>query len=197
MARVNSASSRQQKRGRFRTARAQRQSLRCSFQEHPCKPPPYRSVHDPVKTGVQSSGPWDPWLPVVENSRLSTQRGHSARCAPEDCKSSAQQTLPVAHYQTLLQQRTAQNDCGTLFLGEEQERGVGRRKAGASAEIPFVPSQSRIQDGEERKTLDVRMSRAPKKKAEPTAKRRWLARHRRRLRGQPPAVDGQPTTVGQ
>ena len=37
----------------------------------PCKPPPYRSVHDPFKTasGVQNSGPWDPWLPV-ENSRL-------------------------------------------------------------------------------------------------------------------------------
>ena len=31
---------------------------------------------------VQSSGPWDPWLPVVKNSRLFAQRGHSARCAP-------------------------------------------------------------------------------------------------------------------
>ena len=43
------------------------------------KPPPYRSVHDPFRTasGVQNSGPWDPWLPVVENSRLSAQR---ARC---------------------------------------------------------------------------------------------------------------------
>ena len=31
---------------------------------------------------VQNSGPWDPWLPVVENSRLFAQRVHSARCAP-------------------------------------------------------------------------------------------------------------------
>ena len=46
--------------------------------------PPYRDVHDPLKTasGVRNSGPWDPWLPVVENSRLSAQRRHSARCAP-------------------------------------------------------------------------------------------------------------------
>ena len=32
--------------------------------------------------GVQNSGPWDPWLPVVKNSRLFAQRRHSARCAP-------------------------------------------------------------------------------------------------------------------
>ena len=32
--------------------------------------------------GVQNSGPWDPWLPVVENSQLFAQRGHSARSAP-------------------------------------------------------------------------------------------------------------------
>ena len=71
-------------RGRFRTARAQRQLLRCSSREHPCKPPPNRSGHDPFKpaSGVQSSGPGDPWLPGVENSRLYAQRGHSARCAP-------------------------------------------------------------------------------------------------------------------
>ena len=31
---------------------------------------------------VQNSGPWDPWLPVVENSRRFALRGHSARCAP-------------------------------------------------------------------------------------------------------------------
>ena len=38
-------------------------------------PPPYRSVHDPFKTAsVQNSGPWDPWLPGVENSRLFAQR---------------------------------------------------------------------------------------------------------------------------
>ena len=36
-------------------------------------------MHDPFKTasGVQKSGPWDPWLPLVENSRLFAQRGHS------------------------------------------------------------------------------------------------------------------------
>ena len=64
-------------------------------------------MHDPFKTasGVQNSGPWDrgkhqtktknpwctsrgcrvpwdPWLPVVKNSRLFAQHAHSARCAP-------------------------------------------------------------------------------------------------------------------
>ena len=55
---------------RFRTAQAQRQLLRCLSREHPCKPPRYRRMHDPFKiaSGVQSSGPWDPWLPAVENS---------------------------------------------------------------------------------------------------------------------------------
>ena len=38
--------------GRFGTARAQRQLLRCLSREHPCKPPTYRSVHDPFKTGI-------------------------------------------------------------------------------------------------------------------------------------------------
>ena len=32
---------------------------------------------------MQNSGPWDPWLLVVENSRLFAQRAHSARCAPK------------------------------------------------------------------------------------------------------------------
>ena len=32
---------------------------------------------------MQNSGPWDPWLPVVENRRLFAQPGHSARCAPK------------------------------------------------------------------------------------------------------------------
>ena len=27
---------------------------------------------------MQNSGPWDPWLLVVENSRCFAQRGHSA-----------------------------------------------------------------------------------------------------------------------
>ena len=33
-------------------------------------------MHDPFKTasGVRNSGPWDPWLPGVENSRLFAQR---------------------------------------------------------------------------------------------------------------------------
>ena len=33
---------------------------------------------------MQNSGPWDPWLPVVKNSRLFAQRRHRARCAPLD-----------------------------------------------------------------------------------------------------------------
>ena len=58
-------------RGRFRTAQAQRQLSR----EHPCKPAPYRRMHNPFNTAsrVQNSGPWDRWLPAVENSRLFTQ----------------------------------------------------------------------------------------------------------------------------
>ena len=41
-------------------------------------------MHDPCKTvsGVQNSGPWDPWLPVVEHRRLFAQRAQSAWCAP-------------------------------------------------------------------------------------------------------------------
>ena len=68
--------------GRFRTARAQRQLLRCLSPEHPCKPPLNRSVHDPFKTasGVQHSGPWDPWLPVVEKK-------------PTFCRARAQRTV--------------------------------------------------------------------------------------------------------
>ena len=31
---------------------------------------------------MQNSGPRDTWLPVVKNSRLFAQRGHSAQCAP-------------------------------------------------------------------------------------------------------------------
>ena len=31
---------------------------------------------------MQNSGAWDLWLPVVKNSRLFAQRGHSAQCAP-------------------------------------------------------------------------------------------------------------------
>ena len=31
---------------------------------------------------MQVSGPWDPWLPVVKNSRLFALRRHSAQCAP-------------------------------------------------------------------------------------------------------------------
>ena len=71
-------------RGRFRTARAQRGHSANYYGVHPGNtpetPPPYRRVHDPFKTasGVWSSGPWDPWLPVVEDSRLFARRAHSA-----------------------------------------------------------------------------------------------------------------------
>ena len=65
---------------------AQCQLLRCLSREHPCKPPPYGSGHDPFKTasGVQNAGPWDPWLPGVGNSRLFAQHRHSTRCALKD-----------------------------------------------------------------------------------------------------------------
>ena len=33
-------------------------------------------------SGVQNSGPWDPWLPVVKKSQLFARRGHGTRCAP-------------------------------------------------------------------------------------------------------------------
>ena len=31
---------------------------------------------------VQNPGPWEPWLRVVETSRLSAERAHSTRCTP-------------------------------------------------------------------------------------------------------------------
>jgi hypothetical protein len=40
-------------------------------------------IHSKQHRGVQNSGPWDPWLPVVKTSRLFAQRAHSARCAPD------------------------------------------------------------------------------------------------------------------
>ena len=47
--------------GRFRTARAQRQSLRCSSREHPCKPPPplteVRMIHSKRHRGCRIQGP--------------------------------------------------------------------------------------------------------------------------------------------
>ena len=33
---------------------------------------------------VQNSGPQEPWLPVVKNSRLLAQRAHRAQCAPSE-----------------------------------------------------------------------------------------------------------------
>ena len=42
---------------------------------------------------MQNSGPWDPWLLVVENSRLFVQRAHGARCAPYHTSSSTQDFL--------------------------------------------------------------------------------------------------------
>ena len=102
--------------GRFRTAPAQSQLIYGSSREHPCKPPPYRSVHDPFKTAsgvqnsgpwdpwqasdypwctsrgcrVQSSGPWDPWLPVVKNSRLFAQRAVRPHNPQSACPSPVQ-----------------------------------------------------------------------------------------------------------
>ena len=54
----------------------------------PGNQPPDRSMRDPFKTapGLHNSGPWDPWLPAVENSRLFAQRGRTARCGPRDAK---------------------------------------------------------------------------------------------------------------
>ena len=62
--------------GVFLHRRTQRQLLRCVSREHPCKPPAYRSVHDPLNTasGVRNAGPWDPWLPGVKKSRPFAQR---------------------------------------------------------------------------------------------------------------------------
>ena len=39
-------------------------------------------THSKGHGGLQSSGPWDPWLLAVENTRPLAQRAHSARCAP-------------------------------------------------------------------------------------------------------------------
>ena len=70
-------------RGRFRTARAQRQLLRCLSRDTPDNQPPTETcmIHS-KQHRVQNSGPWDGWLPVVENSRLFAQRWHSALCVP-------------------------------------------------------------------------------------------------------------------
>ena len=35
---------------------------------------------------VQNSGPWDPWLPVVEKSQLFAQRVHNSRRVSEKSK---------------------------------------------------------------------------------------------------------------
>ena len=44
---------------------------------------------------MHNSGPWDPWLPVVENSLLFAQHGHSARCAPP--KSTFRPSIPMLY----------------------------------------------------------------------------------------------------
>ena len=49
---------------------------------------------------VQNSGPWDPWLPVVTNSRFFAQRWHSARCAPYVCTYAS--VCEIAHVSTQL-----------------------------------------------------------------------------------------------
>ena len=55
-------------------------------ENHP--PTEGRMISSKQHRGTQNSGPWDPWLPVVENSRLFAQRVHSARCAPYDSRES-------------------------------------------------------------------------------------------------------------
>ena len=67
-------------RGRFRTA-----SINMLFiPGTPLKTTPLqkhaRSIQNTI--GGAESGPWDLWLPVVENNRLFAQRGHSTWCAP-------------------------------------------------------------------------------------------------------------------
>ena len=44
-------------------------------------PPTEACMINSKQPGVQNSRPWDPWLPVVENSQLFAQRGHSAGTA--------------------------------------------------------------------------------------------------------------------
>ena len=45
-------------------------------------PPTEACMINSKQHGVQNSGPWDLWLPVVESSRLFAQHAHSAGCAP-------------------------------------------------------------------------------------------------------------------
>ena len=78
-------------------------------------------MHDQFKTasGVQSSGPWDPWQPVLENSQLFAQHGHSAWRA--------------------LQYFPCERPCGTRAgvrtPGNRMEQG-----GGASASAPSPPA---------------------------------------------------------
>ena len=44
-------------------------------------PPIEACMTNSKQHGVQILGPWDPWLPVLENSRLFAQRAYSSRCA--------------------------------------------------------------------------------------------------------------------
>ena len=73
--------------GRFRTARAQHNHSANYYAVYPGNTPenhssPEACMINSKQHGVQNSGPWDPWLPLVENSRLFVQRTHSALCAP-------------------------------------------------------------------------------------------------------------------
>ena len=109
--------------GRFRTACAQRQLLHCLSREHPRKPPPYRSVHDPFKTasGVQNSGPWDPWQAsdIVASIRTKnawcTSRGcrvqNSGPPGPVATGGEKQPTFRTARAQHAHSARCAPNDC--------------------------------------------------------------------------------------
>ena len=63
-----------------------KQHRRCRIQDPGTRGKHQTKTKNPWCTGrgcrVQNSGPRDPWLHVVKNSRVFAQRGHSARCAP-------------------------------------------------------------------------------------------------------------------
>ena len=92
----------------------------------PANHPPYRSVHDPFKTasGVQNSGPWGPWLPAVESSRLFAQRTHSAGTAR------AQRTVRPPHVawtKVLFTRYTVRGACGktvTTVGHDRQQKAI-------------------------------------------------------------------------
>ena len=73
--------------------------------------------------GVQNSGPWDPWLPAVESSRLFAQRAHSARCAPYETANGVLVELcglPNTDCHALIRQKM-----GTNMQPESQSKDLG------------------------------------------------------------------------